>query len=78
MQAGKLYVDHAEAWLAVWKKGRIDVDGDEDLARAIYGSYYAILSSLPLEEDPLQSFVGLSPEGLPWGAVDVSKLHTFT
>ena len=72
-KVGGLYPSHAKAWLNTWERGRVDVEGDLTLARAIYGSYYAILSSLPLVEDQMWPFIGLSPGGLPWGAHEVCK-----
>ncbi|ELU02904.1 hypothetical protein CAPTEDRAFT_169684 [Capitella teleta] len=62
-----LYASHVRAWADVWQKGRIDIAGNADLARTTYSSWYYLLSSLPLKEDPTMKFVGISPSGLALG-----------
>ena len=63
----QLYADHVKSWSELWQRGRIDVEGNRTIARAVYGSLYYILSSIPLQEKPNDMFVGLSPGGLPFG-----------
>ncbi len=62
----KLHDDHVDAWLSLWSEGRIDIHGCVPIARAVYASFYYILSSVPISAK-LPSFVGLSPSGLPFG-----------
>ena len=65
-----------EAWAQVWNRGRVDVVGNVQIARAVYGSWYYILSSMPVTphtggySTPEEEFVGLSPTGLPYGDED--------
>lgn len=66
-----LYEWHIRSWLDVWQQGRIDVEGNLTVARALAGSLYSIFISLPHKEDPLQPFIGLSPCGLSWGDEEV-------
>ena len=68
----ELYASHVKAWSRLWQQGRIDLVGDLDLARLTYSSWYYLLSSMPLKEDPAEKFVGLSPCGLPLG--DLNKV----
>ena len=60
-----LYASHVRAWSKIWAQGRIDIKGNLALAQAAYGSWYYLLSSIPLRSNML--FVGLSPSGLPFG-----------
>ncbi|XP_078001372.1 protein-glucosylgalactosylhydroxylysine glucosidase-like [Glandiceps talaboti] len=67
----KLYNSHVAAWHYKWNHGRIDLEGNLDLAKAIYGSMYYILSSLPpllTDESFKFPFYGISPGGLAQGA----------
>ncbi|XP_077977259.1 protein-glucosylgalactosylhydroxylysine glucosidase-like [Glandiceps talaboti] len=69
----KLYNSHVGAWQYKWNHGRIDLEGNLNLAKAIYGSMYYILSSLPpllTDESFKFPFYGLSPGGLAQGARD--------
>lgn len=63
-----LFASHVRAWGKLWSRGRIDIKGNLTLARATYGSWYYLLSSLPLRPDA--NFRGLSPSGLPLGYQD--------
>ena len=40
-----LLAEHKAAWKALWDTGRIDIEGDLEMAQAVYGSMYYILSS---------------------------------
>lgn len=66
-----LFDRHKEAWENVWNEGSIEVDGNVELGKVIYGSLYYILSSLPVvtstTNQPLRQFYGLSPGGLAYG-----------
>jgi len=77
-QSGQLRRLHTDAWSSLWHHGRIDVDGDLQLARTLSASQYYILSSVPDSDDPRWPFVGLSPSGLAWGDDQVMNLiHYF-
>ncbi|XP_072035583.1 protein-glucosylgalactosylhydroxylysine glucosidase-like [Amphiura filiformis] len=78
---GTLTSMHTAAWKDKWSKGHIDVDNNLPLAKAIYGSMYYIMSSLPplnyTENYPFQ-FYGLSPGGLAHGAGNADYMgHVF-
>ena len=73
-QSGQLRRLHVGAWSALWHRGRIDVDGDLQLARVLSASQYYILSSVPDADDPYWPFVGLSPSGLAWSDDQVTHL----
>ena len=45
----------------LWNSGRIEIDGNLDLARDINAAMYNIFCSLPTKKDPLIPFYGLSP-----------------
>ena len=66
----KLLAEHKAAWKALWDTGRIDIEGDLEMAQAVYGSMYYILSSTR-QDWPY----GLSPGGLPGGEEYMG--HTF-
>ena len=68
-----LYAQHVHSWWLLWRSGRIDILGNRHLAKAVYGSWYYILSSLPLKQDENNPFIGLSPSGLPLG--DIAKVN---
>ena len=74
MSNDQLYKDHVEEWTNLWQSGRIDVSNNMKLAKALYGSIYYILSSLPLDSDPQWPYIGLSPTGLPFGDSEHAKL----
>lgn len=57
--AEKLVTEHVEGWAALWDEGTIQVEGDADLAAAVQGSLYNILSSARADFP-----YGLSPGGL--------------
>ena len=79
MDPDVLYAEHAAGWEALWANGAIDIEGDDKLAKSIVGSIYYIMQSVPLEEDPITPYVGLSPSGLPYGQnFSVSKMHLST
>ena len=63
-----LFSSHVTEWTGLWARGRVDVEGNLTLARINYASLYYITSSLPLHEDRLWPFVGLSPGGLAHGS----------
>lgn len=73
----KLYDWHVKGWLDLWSHGRIEIEGNLPIARAAAASLYNILTSLPEREDPLQSFIGLSPCGLSWGDEESYFGHIF-
>lgn len=78
---GALHTDHVTAWVEKWDHGRVEVD-DVNLAKAIYGSMYYILSSLPslnyYDQDIPFHFYGLSPGGLAHGGSNLDYLgHVF-
>jgi len=66
-----LFQSHTNAWAAIWKSGSIEIEGNLKLAKAVYGSFYYILSSLPTTETEVfgtkNQFFGLSPGGLAYG-----------
>ena len=66
----KLLAEHKAAWKALWDTGRIDIEGDLEMAQAVYGSMYYILSSTRHDWP-----YGLSPGGLPNGEEYMG--HTF-
>ncbi len=66
--SGTLLSNHTSSWLDLWERGRIDVSGDLQLSKAIYGSLYYLTSSIPLVNDANSPYIGLSPGGLPFGA----------
>lgn len=66
----ELYDLHVAAWSRVWNDGRIEVEGNLELAKVVHGSFYYILSSLPVTTEtntPVRQFFGLSPGGLAYG-----------
>ncbi|XP_038059781.1 protein-glucosylgalactosylhydroxylysine glucosidase-like isoform X2 [Patiria miniata] len=69
---GILYSNHCRAWQDKWLHGQIEVD-DITLSKAIHGSMYYILSSLPSLNYDVQTtpyhFYGLSPGGLAHGRI---------
>ena len=66
----KLLAEHKAAWKALWETGRIEIEGDLEMAQAVYGSMYYILSSTRSDWP-----YGLSPGGLPGGEEYMG--HTF-
>ena len=68
-QHDALYAEHVKAWADVWNRGRVDIVGNLRLSQAVYGSWYYILSSMPVNATE-EGFVGLSPTGLPYGVED--------
>lgn len=72
VSSGTLFSTHRDLWLHKWSQGRVDLDQDLQLAKAIYGSMYYILSSLPplriaSKPDHDFTFYGLSPASLASG-----------
>ncbi|CAF1604892.1 unnamed protein product [Adineta ricciae] len=71
-QPDQLWSAHVSRWNNIWSNGSIEIRGDDELQRQIYGAFYYILSSLP----PLSSlsehkqFYGLSPGTLSWGGMN--------
>ena len=65
-----LLEEHKAAWKALWDTGRIEIEGDLEMAQAVYGSLYYILSSTRHDWP-----YGLSPGGLP--AAEEYMGHTF-
>lgn len=66
----KLLAEHKAAWKALWDTGRMEIEGDLEMAQAVYGSMYYILSSTRHDWP-----YGLSPGGLPGGEEYMG--HTF-
>ena len=66
----QLLAEHKVAWKALWDTGRIEIEGDLEMAQAVYGSMYYILSSTRHDWP-----YGLSPGGLP--AAEEYMGHTF-
>ena len=66
----QLLAEHKAAWKALWDSGRIEIEGDLEMAQAVYGSMYYILSSTRHDWP-----YGLSPGGLPAGEEYMG--HTF-
>lgn len=69
MNAEDLLAAHSGEWNDFWEGNAISVEGDEELAKSIRSSMYAIASSLPslkrfADNGP---FYGLSPSGLGLG-----------
>uniref|UniRef100_A0A8C4Y686 Protein-glucosylgalactosylhydroxylysine glucosidase n=1 Tax=Gopherus evgoodei TaxID=1825980 RepID=A0A8C4Y686_9SAUR len=65
--AGSLYSSHTQAWTALWKGCRVDVDGPLPLRQALYGCLYYLLSAIPPLDSPDFLFHGISPGGLSNG-----------
>lgn len=65
---GSLEDEHVKAWRDIWSNGRVDIEGEQEVAKVTYASYYYILSSIPVTNDTDLSFVGLSPGDLAHGA----------
>ncbi|XP_052787604.1 protein-glucosylgalactosylhydroxylysine glucosidase-like [Mya arenaria] len=61
---GTLRSSHVTKWHEVWDTGRIDVIGNVTLASSVYSALYYITSAMPLQEDTVWPFVGLSPADL--------------
>jgi trehalose/maltose hydrolase-like predicted phosphorylase len=72
-RAGTLFTSHVTGWEDLWSRGTIELDGDMRLAKMTTGSLYYIMSSLPLREDTEWPYIGLSPNGLPWGSNKVNN-----
>ena len=65
-----LHRGHVRSWLSLWADGRIDVTGNLTVARAVFGAYYYIYSSLlSTSSDYDFTNIGFSPTGLPYGAL---------
>ena len=70
--AQTLQSSHTQAWLDVWRNGRLSMEGNKTLAQITYAALYYIISALPLQET--KGFVGLSPGDLAHGSLNkVSK-----
>ena len=67
---GQLLSEHKSAWREVWNRGKIDIEGNLELAQSVYASFYYILSSTRHDWP-----YGLSPGGLPGGEEYMG--HTF-
>ena len=50
-----------QAMEELWSNGKIEIEGNLNLARDINAAMYNILCSLPVKKDPLIPFYGLSP-----------------
>jgi len=50
-----------QAWRHLWDEGRIEVDGNPELASDLAAAQYNILCSLPVADDPVTPFYGLGP-----------------
>ncbi|XP_064622218.1 protein-glucosylgalactosylhydroxylysine glucosidase-like isoform X2 [Lineus longissimus] len=69
---------HVAAWHKLWTRGVITLEGNLTLARAVSGAMYYILSSIQLEYDPSDPFIGLSPSDLAHGVTEDDYLgHVF-
>mgnify|MGYP001793924707 CR=1 FL=1 len=68
--AEDLLATHKKAWSSLWNNGRVDIEGDLELAQAVHSSMYYILSSTRMDWA-----YGLSPGGLPGGEEYMG--HTF-
>jgi len=73
-ELGQLQKQHTDAWMALWHRGVIEVDGNIQLARTLSASQYYIFSSVPDTDDIQWPFIGLSPSGLAWGDDQVTIL----
>ncbi|XP_064622222.1 protein-glucosylgalactosylhydroxylysine glucosidase-like [Lineus longissimus] len=74
----KLLQSHVAAWHALWTRSAIILEGNLPLARAVSGAMYYILSSIQLEYDPSDPFIGLSPSDLAHGDTSEDYLgHVF-
>ncbi|CAG5116720.1 unnamed protein product [Candidula unifasciata] len=70
-EEGTLLSSHVNEWNKLWSSGRIDVEGDANIAKLNYASLYYILSSLPSNGSRKDwPFIGLSPCGLAHGRKD--------
>ncbi|XP_060072818.1 protein-glucosylgalactosylhydroxylysine glucosidase-like [Ylistrum balloti] len=67
---GMLESTHTQVWEeSNWKKGRIDVGGNNNLSRINYAAMYYLLSEIPYR-DKIEPFFGISPGGLAHGALN--------
>jgi trehalose/maltose hydrolase-like predicted phosphorylase len=69
-EGADLFNLHQAAWQSIWNDGEIQVDGNLELSKIIYGCLYYLSSSLPMIETtniPSRQFYGLSPGGLAYG-----------
>ncbi|XP_076098796.1 protein-glucosylgalactosylhydroxylysine glucosidase-like isoform X1 [Mytilus galloprovincialis] len=68
MTHDNLVNQHKQEWNRIWKKGHIEIHGDDkELQRNIHAAFYNILSSLPQKQNVHNPFIGLSPGGLSRG-----------
>ncbi|OWF37122.1 protein-glucosylgalactosylhydroxylysine glucosidase-like [Mizuhopecten yessoensis] len=65
---GTLRSSHEQKWEEIWRKGRIDMDGDVNISRINYAALYYLLSEVPRDES-YGPFLGISPGGLAHGAL---------
>ncbi|ELT98821.1 hypothetical protein CAPTEDRAFT_226938 [Capitella teleta] len=73
-----LLKQHCSAWNDVWKSGRVSIQGDLDLARTSNAAFFYLMSSLPMTEDPLWPYIGVSPTGIevsPGAMEVVQEIH---
>lgn len=68
-----LFPSHVTTWHALWDDGRVDIYGNQYLASLTYSALYYILSAMPLQEDLVWPFVGLSPADLAHNVRHLAK-----
>lgn len=64
---------HRFEWRKFWNNFDIKINGNEELSKAIHGSIYFLISSLPSlrTNQHLNNFYGLSPTGLGRGGTNL-------
>ncbi|CAG2204271.1 ATHL1 [Mytilus edulis] len=78
MRHDNLVNQHKQEWNRIWKKGHIEIHGDDkELQRNIHAAFYNILSSLPQKQNVHNPFIGLSPgiETCPWDLASKYQVH---
>ena len=68
-----LLSSHRDGWEEVWEGGRVEVEGNEHLARTLLAAQYYLYLSLAfpdLSSRPLPPYCGLSPGGLAHGLLE--------
>lgn len=67
MASGNLRLSHENAWKELWLQSKVEVQGLENLGKAVIGCMFYLLSAFPSIHDTSSSFGGVSPGGLSNG-----------
>lgn len=73
MKHARAFREHVQAWSALWDQGRMEVEGDLALKKAVWFSQYYIYSNLPpvltaSRQPSINSAAGIGRTGLSKGA----------